>query len=111
MNRQFWPLGRERKRILMSDIEEAIDRVLMGPAKENRVLTEEDRTVFAYHEAGHAVATYFLPHADPVHKVAHHWTWFGWRDISMTLPEEERYVMTKTKLLDDLVDLLAQPGR
>ena len=95
-----------RKQILMSDIEEAIDRVLMGPAKKNRVLTEEDRTVFAYHEAGHAVAAYFLPHADPVHKV----TIIGRGSAggyTMTLPEEERYVMTKTKLLDDLVDLLA----
>lgn len=95
-----------RKQILMSDVEEAIDRVLMGPAKKNRVLTEEDRTVFAYHEAGHAVAAYFLPHADPVHKV----TIIGRGSAggyTMTLPEEERYVMTKSKLLDDLVDLLA----
>lgn len=95
-----------RKQILMSDVEEAIDRILMGPAKKNRVLTEEDRTVFAYHEAGHAVAAYFLPHADPVHKV----TIIGRGSAggyTMTLPEEERYVMTKSKLLDDLVDLLA----
>lgn len=95
-----------RKQILMSDTEEAIDRVLMGPAKKNRVLTEEDRTVFAYHEAGHAVAAYYLPLGDPVHKV----TIIGRGSAggyTMTLPEHERFVMSKTKILDDLVDLLA----
>jgi cell division protease FtsH len=90
----------------MSDTEEAIDRVLMGPAKKNRILTEEDRRVFAYHEAGHAVAAYFLPHGDPVHKV----TIIG-RGLAggytMTLPDEERFVTTRAKLYDDLVDLLA----
>ncbi|MGI6149032.1 MAG: ATP-dependent zinc metalloprotease FtsH [Limnochordia bacterium] len=95
-----------RKQILMSDTEEAIDRVLMGPAKKNRILTEEDRRVFAYHEAGHAVAAYFLPHGDPVHKV----TIIG-RGLAggytMTLPDEERFVTTRAKLYDDLVDLLA----
>jgi cell division protease FtsH len=95
-----------RKQILMSDTEEALDRVLMGPAKKNRILTEEDRRVFAYHEAGHAVAAYFLPHGDPVHKV----TIIG-RGLAggytMTLPDEERFVTTRAKLYDDLVDLLA----
>lgn len=95
-----------RKQIFMSDIEEAIDRVLMGPAKKNRVLAEEDRKVFAYHEAGHAVAAYLLPHGDPVHKV----TIIG-RGMAggytMMLPEEERFVVSRSKLYDDLVALLA----
>ena len=95
-----------RRQILMSDMEEAIDRVLMGPAKKNRVLTEVDRKVFAYHEAGHAVAAYFLPHGDPVHKV----TIIG-RGMAggytMMLPEEERFVTSRSKLYDDLVSLLA----
>jgi len=52
----------------MLECEEAIDRVIMGPEKRKRVLTEEDVAVFAYHEAGHAVVSYYLPDADPVHK-------------------------------------------
>lgn len=95
-----------RKQIVMADMEEAIDRVLMGPAKKNRILTEEDRKVFAYHEAGHAVASYFLPHGDPVHKV----TIIG-RGMAggytMMLPDEERFVTSRSKLYDDLVSLLA----
>jgi cell division protease FtsH len=96
---------RGKKRISMVEAEEAIDRVLMGPQRKSRILTEKDKKVFAYHEAGHAIVARFLPHADPVHKV----TIIG-RGMAggytMTLPEEERYVTTKAELLDDLAQLL-----
>lgn len=94
-----------RKTISMADAEEAIDRVLMGPEKKNRILTEDDRRVFAYHEAGHAVAAYYTPHGDPVHKI----TIIGRGSAggyTMMLPEEERFVTSRSKLLDDLVNLL-----
>ncbi len=94
-----------RKIITMADCEEAIDRVLMGPEKKNRVMSEMDRKVFAYHEAGHAVVAHFSEHGDPVHKV----TIVGRGSAggyTMMLPEEERYVSTRSKLLDDLVNLL-----
>ncbi|WP_299427106.1 ATP-dependent zinc metalloprotease FtsH, partial [uncultured Meiothermus sp.] len=58
-----------RKKINMRDMEEAADRVVMGPAKKSMVLTQKDREVTAYHEAGHALAAHFLEHADNVHKV------------------------------------------
>lgn len=58
-----------RKKITMKDMEEAADRVMMGPAKKSMVLTQKDREVTAYHEAGHALAAHFLEHADNVHKV------------------------------------------
>ncbi|MCX7782025.1 MAG: ATP-dependent zinc metalloprotease FtsH [Meiothermus sp.] len=58
-----------RKKITMRDMEEAADRVIMGPAKKSMVLTQKDREVTAYHEAGHALAAHFLEHADNVHKV------------------------------------------
>jgi len=93
------------KKIAQSDCEEAIDRVIMGPSKK-RVLTPKDKEVFAYHEAGHAVSSYYLPHGDPVHKV----TIVGRGSAggyTMSLPEEERHVMGKSKLLDDQVMLLA----
>jgi len=55
--------------ITMEDCEESIDRVLMGPEKKNRVMSDMDRKVFAYHEAGHAVVAHYSEHGDPVHKV------------------------------------------
>ncbi len=96
---------KNQKKITMVDCENAIDRVIMGPEKKNRVLTDEDLEVFAYHEAGHAVVSYHLPHSDPVHKVSI----IGRGQAggyTMYLPETERYVMTKSKLLDKLADLL-----
>ncbi len=93
------------KKISQVDCEEAIDRVIMGPEKKKRVLTKQDKETFAYHEAGHAVAGYFLPHGDPVHKV----TIVG-RGMAggytMSLPDEERFVVSKSKLLDDQVMML-----
>jgi cell division protease FtsH len=58
-----------RKKITMKDLEEAADRVIMGPAKKSMVVTQHDREITAYHEAGHALAAHFLEHADNVHKV------------------------------------------
>ncbi|HEX6971977.1 MAG TPA: ATP-dependent zinc metalloprotease FtsH [Limnochordia bacterium] len=96
---------RSKKVISMAEIEEAVDRVLMGPERRRRVLTEKDKEVFAYHEAGHAVVAHYLPHADPVHKV----TIVG-RGMAggytMTLPEEERAVHTRSELLDVLAEML-----
>lgn len=94
-----------RKTITMADCEEAIDRVLMGPEKKNRVMSEIDRKVFAYHEAGHAVVAHYSKYGDPVHKV----TIVGRGSAggyTMMLPEEERFVSSRSKLLDDLVNLL-----
>lgn len=96
---------RGRKHIGMSECEEAIDRVLLGPERKNRVLTEKDKEVFAYHEAGHAVVAHYLPNCDPVHKV----TIVG-RGMAggytMTLPEEERAVHTRADLEDLIAELL-----
>src|SRR5690625_7574 len=87
------------KLIGMDDCEEAIDRVLMGPERKRRVLTEQDREVFAYHEAGHAVVAHYLEYCDPVHKV----TIVG-RGMAggytMMLPDEERAVRTRAELED-----------
>lgn len=93
---------RSKRTITMDECEEAIDRVLMGPERKSRVLSEQDKEVFAYHEVGHAVAAYYLPNADPVHKV----TIVGRGmagGFTMTLPEEERAVQT----MSDLKDMLA----
>jgi len=94
-----------RRVITMDDAEEAIDRVIMGPEKKSRVMSEMDKKVFAYHEAGRAVVAHFSEHGDPVHKV----TIVG-RGMAggytMMLPDEERYVTNRSKLMDELVGLL-----
>ena len=83
----------------MEECEEAIDRVLMGPERRRRLLTERDKEVFAYHEVGHAVAAYYLPHCDPVHKITIVGRGFA-GGYTMTLPEEERAVHTLAELKD-----------
>ena len=60
---------RNRKRIGMPDLNEAVDRVIAGPERKSRVITPEEKRIIAYHEGGHAVAGHFLPKADPVYKV------------------------------------------
>ncbi len=58
-----------RKKITMKDLDEAADRVAMGPARKSMVLNERDKRITAYHEAGHALAAHYFPYADPVHKI------------------------------------------
>ena len=60
---------RNRKRIGMPELNEAVDRVIAGPERKSRVITPEEKRIIAYHEGGHAVAGHFLPKADPVYKV------------------------------------------
>lgn len=61
---------RDKKRIEMPELEEAITRVIAGPEKKSRVMTERERRLVAYHEAGHAVVAQLLPTVDPVHEVS-----------------------------------------
>ena len=61
---------RNQKQISMRDLEEAIEKVRLGPERRSRAITQEEREIVAYHEAGHAVVAYMIPEADPVHKVS-----------------------------------------
>ena len=96
---------RNKKRITMEELEEAIDRVLMGPERRRRVIRPQDKKVLAYHEAGHALVAHFLPNSDPVHKV----TIVG-RGLAggytMVLPDEDKLVETRSELLDRLAHIL-----
>ncbi|SDN56615.1 cell division protease FtsH [Fictibacillus solisalsi] len=94
-----------KKKINMDDVDEAIDRVIAGPAKKSRVISEKEKNIVAYHEAGHTVIGLVLEGADTVHKVtvvprgqAGGYT--------VMLPKEDRYFMTKPELLDKIVGLL-----
>ncbi|MGE5508103.1 MAG: ATP-dependent zinc metalloprotease FtsH [Chitinophagales bacterium] len=97
---------RSKRKISMAECNEAIDRVMMGPEHRKRVMSEHDKLVFAYHEAGHAVVAHFLEHVDPVHKVS-----IIGRGVAggytMYVPVEDKYVTTKTELLEYLAATLA----
>ncbi|MBB6451560.1 cell division protease FtsH [Geomicrobium halophilum] len=92
-------------KIKMVHIEEAIDRVIAGPAKKTRVISEKEKDIVAYHEAGHTVVGVKLENADAVHKVTivPRGQAGGY---AMMLPKEDRYFMTKPELLDKIVGLL-----
>ena len=94
-----------RKEIIMPDVDEAMDRVLMGPAKKSRKYSDRDKQIIAFHEAGHAVIGLKLDHAEIVHKVTiiPRGQAGGY---NLMLPEEERFVQTKQDLLDQITGLL-----
>ncbi len=89
------------KVISNTDIDEAIDRVMAGPQKQSRLMTEEERRITAYHEGGHALVAHALPHTDPVHKVTimPRGRALGY---TMVLPDEDRYAVTRNQMLDQL---------
>jgi len=94
-----------RKKIMMDDIDEAIDRVIAGPQKKSRVISEKERKIVAYHEAGHVICGYYVENADVVHKVTivPRGQAGGY---AMMLPKEDRYLATKNELLDRVTGLL-----
>jgi len=96
---------RNKKKIDMTDIDEATDRVIAGPAKKSRVISEKERRIVAFHEAGHVVIGLTLDEAEMVHKVTivPRGQAGGY---AVMLPKEDRYFMTKPELLDKVSGLL-----
>lgn len=91
----------ERKVISNHELDEAIDRVIGGPQRKSRIMSDDERRVTAYHEAGHALVAFALPHTDPVHKVTimPRGRALGY---TMVLPDDDRYSTTRNQLLDQL---------
>jgi cell division protease FtsH len=96
---------RNKKAIGQAELEEAIERVVMGPERKSRLISDEEKRIIAYHEAGHAVVANAIPEADPVQKVtivgrgqAGGLTWFR--------PEEDRILYSRKKLLANLTYML-----
>ncbi len=94
-----------KKKITMKHLEEAVERVVAGTQKTSRVISDFEKKIVAYHEAGHALVGYLLPHTDPVHKVSiiPRGKAGGY---TLMFPEEDRYYMTKSELLDRVSTLL-----
>lgn len=89
------------KTITNPQLDEAIDRVMAGPQRKSRLMSEEERRVTAYHEAGHALVAHALPHTDPVHKITimPRGRALGY---TMVLPDDDKYSTTRNQLLDQL---------
>lgn len=95
----------DKTKIGVEDIDEAIDRVIAGPAKKSRVISKKERNIVAYHESGHTIIGMVLDEADMVHKVTivPRGQAGGY---AVMLPKEDRYFMTKPELLDKITGLL-----
>ena len=92
---------RNRKVIGMPEFEESVERVIAGPERKSRLMSEEEKRITAYHEAGHAVVAHVLPKCDPVHKVSIVARGMA-AGYTIALPEEDRRMLSKAKFMDDL---------
>ncbi|ABG05129.1 FtsH-2 peptidase. Metallo peptidase. MEROPS family M41 [Rubrobacter xylanophilus DSM 9941] len=94
-----------KEQIEMAEMEEAIDRVIAGPERKTRLISEKEKEITAYHEAGHAIVGALLPEADPVHKVTiiPRGQALG---VTMSLPEEDRFMMSRAQLMAQLSYML-----
>ena len=96
---------KNKKKVSIQDIENSIDRVLAGPEKKSRLMSDEEKLIIAYHETGHALVGWALPNADPIHKVT---IIPRGRALGYTqaLPEGEKYLTSKAELKDRLAMLM-----
>jgi cell division protease FtsH len=95
----------EQTSVGMKDFESAIDRLIAGLEKK-RVMSTKEREIVAYHESGHAIVATVVPNLDPVHKISIVQRGFGALGYTMQLPLEDRYLMTRSDLLNQLAVLL-----
>jgi cell division protease FtsH len=96
---------RNKKAITQPELQEAIERIIAGPERKSRLISQEEKLITAYHEAGHAVVAHVLPNADPVLKVT-----IVPRGLALgymwNVPEEDREMTSRAKLIDDMVTAL-----
>jgi cell division protease FtsH len=97
---------KSRNAVTMQDFEEAIDRVVAGLEKRNRVMNPKEKEIVAYHETGHALVAEGIPGLDPVHRVSIIPRGIGALGYTMQLPTEDRYLMTKGELEDRMAVML-----
>src|SRR5207249_662942 len=96
---------RGKKAVSMMELEEAIDRVVAGPERRTRLISDREKRIIAFHEAGHALVAWVLPNADPVHKISviPRGRALGY---TLTLPTEDKFLVTREELVDELAMLL-----
>jgi cell division protease FtsH len=94
-----------KRTITMVELEEAIDRVVAGPERRTRLISEREKRIIAYHEGGHALVAHVLPNSDPVHKISviPRGRALGY---TLTLPTEDKFLVTREELVEELAMLL-----
>jgi cell division protease FtsH len=94
-----------KKVIGMDELEEAIARVIAGPERKSRRISDKEKEIIAYHETGHALVMKALPHADPVHKISiiSRGMALGW---TLSLPEEDKYLVSRDELMDQIAGIM-----
>jgi cell division protease FtsH len=97
---------KNKEAVEMADIEEAIDRVVAGLEKKRRLMSKKEKEIVAFHESGHATVASLLPNADPVHRISIIPRGISALGYTLQLPTEDRYLMTKSELLDRLAVLM-----
>jgi len=95
-----------REKISMKEFEEAIERIIAGLEKKNKLINEKERRIVAYHESGHAIVGYFTPGAEAVQKVSIVPRGMGALGYTLQMPLEDRYLMSRTELLGKIKGLL-----
>ena len=97
---------RKKKKVGIADFEEAVERVMAGLEKKNRLINPEERKIVAYHELGHAIVALSLPGTDPVQKISIIPRGIAALGYTMQVPTEDRFLMRKTELLNKIATLL-----
>jgi cell division protease FtsH len=97
---------RKKKLVSMSEFEEAVERVMAGLEKKNRLINKHEREIVAYHELGHAIVALSLPGTDPVQKISIIPRGIAALGYTMQVPTEDRFLMTKTELQNKVATLL-----
>ncbi|MBU2600402.1 ATP-dependent zinc metalloprotease FtsH [bacterium] len=95
-----------KDKVTMEEIEESIDRVVAGPERKSRLISEKEKSIVAYHESGHALVAKCIPETDPVHKISIMPRGAAALGYTLQLPTEDRYLTTKNELLDKMSVLL-----
>jgi cell division protease FtsH len=97
---------KDKETVELADFDEAIDRVVAGLQKKNRVMNPQEKEIVAFHESGHAIVAESVEHADPVHKISIIPRGIAALGYTQQQPTEDRYLMTRSELLDRLAVLL-----
>jgi cell division protease FtsH len=97
---------RDRKEVGMAEFQEAVERIIGGLEKKNRLINRHEREVVAHHEMGHAIVAMSLPGTDPVHKISIIPRGIAALGYTMQVPTDDRFLMSKTELLNKIASLL-----
>ena len=95
-----------RKTIINHDLEEAVERVIAGPQRKSRLMSDKEKKIVAYHESGHALVAHLLPNTDPLHKISIIPRGYGALGYTLQLPDEDKYLVSKDEFNKEIKILM-----